>query len=120
MVSGQLPGNTGATSSTPRGPVSSTHTTHTGQHRGSPAGQQRQAGAQQRMTDDMFTQLVTNIGQLVGQASTGQAPQGTITDFLSNMGEEFRAPQGESEWLIYSNFCNYRPGALDFCKRGCM
>lgn len=51
----------------------------------------------QPISDEAFTQLVSGITGYMSQAAMGQAPRQTIADFLSNLGENYSIPQGESE-----------------------
>lgn len=59
------------------------------------------ASAEHNRSDEFFTQLVTAIGQYMGQVNAGQQPGGNISDFISSLGERYVVPQGECKfWFI--------------------
>ena len=73
--------------STAASPATSTTTTDQNQN--------IRPSGQPPLTDEAFTRLVGGISSYMSQAALGQAPQQSITDFLSNLGETYNIPQEE-------------------------
>ena len=47
------------------------------------------------ITDEIFTQLVSGIGNYVSQAAQGQQPSESVGDFLDRLGQNYGVPVGE-------------------------
>ena len=73
--------------------IQTTSSTPAGSTQTPPAGA---ANQQPVMTDEAFTRLVSGIGSMVSQTAMGQAPSGSISDFLSTIGEGYISGDGKN------------------------